>query len=434
MSQIITTHKNTDFDAFASLVAGTILYPDAIPVLPKNINPNVKAFISIHKDLFDIYSLSEISSENIEKLIVVDACSWDRLEKFDRFINKDDLEVVLWDHHMNGDIKPTWKCQEKMGATITLMLRHLIKEEKELTPIQATLFLAGLYEDTGCLTFQSTNSEDAYAAAYLLEKKADLKIVNTFLTPVYGEKQKDILFEMIKSSTRETINGYKVSFNQINIQGHIANLSVIVNMYREIVNVDAAFGIFKDDNQNKCMVIGRSGTEDINIGAIMRGLGGGGHPGAGSAMLKSEYINSDAIKETIKKLVAGSNHVSVHIRDIMSYPVLSVSSSTIMEKIAMILREKGCTGVPVIDEGEIVGVISRRDFRKITRESQLKSPVKAFMKRDVVDIESSRSIMDAARLMVNRDIGRLPVVDDGLIVGIITRSDVMSYLYDMLPG
>ena len=174
MSQIITTHKNTDFDAFASLVAGTILYPDAIPVLPKNVNPNVRAFLSIHKDLFEMMSLSDIDSEKVEKLFVVDACSWDRLEKPERFKSRGDLEVVLWDHHLNGDIEPAWKCQEKIGATITLMLRNLINEEKELTPIQATLFLAGLYEDTGGLTFQSTTAEDAYAAAYLLENKASL--------------------------------------------------------------------------------------------------------------------------------------------------------------------------------------------------------------------------------------------------------------------
>ena len=49
--QIITTHKGTDFDAAASVLAAKILYPEAIAVLPKSLNPNVKAFLSIHKDL-----------------------------------------------------------------------------------------------------------------------------------------------------------------------------------------------------------------------------------------------------------------------------------------------------------------------------------------------------------------------------------------------
>ena len=67
-------------------------------------------------------------------------------------------------------------CQERIGANITLMIREIKKKKILLTPIQATLFLIGLYEDTGSLTFSSTKPEDAHAAAYLLEKKADFII------------------------------------------------------------------------------------------------------------------------------------------------------------------------------------------------------------------------------------------------------------------
>ena len=51
--QIITTHKGTDFDAAAAVLTAKILYPEAIAVLPKSLNPNVRAFLSIHKNLFD---------------------------------------------------------------------------------------------------------------------------------------------------------------------------------------------------------------------------------------------------------------------------------------------------------------------------------------------------------------------------------------------
>jgi len=49
--QIVTTHKNTDFDALASVIAATLIYPGTVPILPRSLNPNVKAFLSIHKDL-----------------------------------------------------------------------------------------------------------------------------------------------------------------------------------------------------------------------------------------------------------------------------------------------------------------------------------------------------------------------------------------------
>lgn len=61
------------------------------------------------------------------------------------------------------------------------------------------------------------------------------------------------------------------------------------------------------------------------------------------------------------------------------------------------------------------------------------APVKAFMSTKVKTISAGKSPMQAARLMVRHDIGRLPVVDNGRIIGIITRSDTMRYFYDLLP-
>jgi nanoRNase/pAp phosphatase (c-di-AMP/oligoRNAs hydrolase) len=430
--QIITTHRSADFDGFASVVAGTILYPDATPVLPKALNQNVKAFLSIHKDLFKIKSINEIDQDMVKRLIVVDTSKWSRLESMKRLKDNEDLEIFLWDHHENQcDLKPTWRCQEKIGANITLMIREIKNRKILLTPIQATLFLIGLYEDTGSLSFPSTTAEDAYAAGYLLENKADLNILSTFLQPAYGEKQKNILFEMLKTAPRTKIDTFTVSINTMHIEGHVSNLSLVVNMYRDILNVDAAFGIFVHNDNEKCIVIGRSNVEDINVGSIMRSMGGGGHPGAGSAMVKS--VNPNALKDWLLELLRGNQQSSVLISDLMSYPVFSVASDTPMSEVADLLKEKGCTGLPVVDNERLVGIISRRDFKKIKKGSQLKAPVKAFMNTRNITIGPDKSPMEAARIMIKHDIGRLPVVKDDKIIGIMSRSDAMLYFYDLLP-
>jgi nanoRNase/pAp phosphatase (c-di-AMP/oligoRNAs hydrolase) len=433
LMKMITTHKGADFDALASVIAATLIYPDAVFVLPKAMNPNVKAFLSIHKDLFPYKHPDDIDLSAVTTLIVVDACNWDRLEGMKSLKDRTDLEVLIWDHHREGDIKPAWICQEPKGAAVTLLIREIKSRRILLTPMIATLLLMGIYEDTGNLTFSSTTAEDAAACAYLLERRADLTVLNSFLRPAYGEKQKNILFDMMNTTKRRKIRGYKIAFCHVPLDGHVGNLSVVVSMYRDLENVDAAFGLFQDEGKNKCIVIGRSAVEGLDLGKILRNLGGGGHPGAASALIKSEYLNVDTVIEMICELIDGNQRSSVQLSDLMSYPVHTVRSDIPMEEVAQLLRDKGFTGLPVIEDGQMVGVISRRDFKKMRKKEHMKSPVKAFMSKDILWVDSKKSPLEAVRMMIKHDIGRVPVMEDGEIIGILTRTDAMRYYYNLLP-
>ncbi len=429
---IITTHRNTDFDALASVAAANLIYPDAKPVLPNNLNPNVKAFLSLHKELLPMYAPKEINPDAVKRLVVVDINRWGRLEGLSRLKERDDLEIILWDHHMiDTDIEAHWKCQEPMGAAISLLSRRLRADQIELSPIQATLFLIGLYEDTGHLTFAGTRSDDARAAAYLLDNNADLGVLSSFLRPGYGEAHKDVLFEMLETAHRITLNGYKISISQITIDGHIDGLAMVVRMFRELLNLDAAFGIFSSRHTEKYMVIGRSDNEGVNVGAIMRGLGGGGHPGAGSAMLKA--VNPDAIAGMIMNLIEGNQEASVRVSDMMSAPVHTILPYDSMQTAKTILDQEGYTGLPVVENHQLMGVISKRDIRKVKNPRRLNAPVKGFMSQAVQTIAPDKNPIQAARLMVKYDIGRLPVIDGDKLIGIITRSDVMKHFYHSLP-
>ena len=428
---IVTTHKGTDFDALASVVAANLLYPGIVTVLPRSLNPNIRAFLSLHKDLFSYCSSKDIDLDAVDKLTVVDINRWDRLDQMDLLMGRRHLEIILFDHHGgNGDIKASWKCQEEMGANITLMIRYLKAQEIPITPIQASLFLAGLYEDTGNLTFLSTKAEDARAAAYMLENGADLHIIDAFLSPTYGRKQKDVLFRMLRKAERTIIDGYAVSINRLKIRGYVGNLAVVLQMYRKILNVDAAFGVFEMDG-NRCLVIGRSRTEDINVAAVMRHMGGGGHPGAGSAMLKS--TDPSIVESWIRVMVGECHRATVKIKDLMSFPVFTLMPETTMDLAGKSLRERGYKGAPVVDGDKLVGILSRRDFKKIRKKSQLQSPVKAFMSTGVMTISPDESPGHAAHLMIKHDLGRLPVVDKGKIVGIFSRSDAVADLYGLCP-
>jgi hypothetical protein len=79
--EIITTRKGTDFDALASVVAANMLYPDAATVLLLSLNPNVGAFLSLHKDLSGFCTSPEIDRHRVDEQIVVDTSRWARLDR-----------------------------------------------------------------------------------------------------------------------------------------------------------------------------------------------------------------------------------------------------------------------------------------------------------------------------------------------------------------
>lgn len=432
--QIVTSHKNTDFDALASIVGMTILNPDVLGVVPKLVNSNVDKFLSTHKTAFNIILPNELNHDNVTKLIVVDTDQWRRLDRMDKLKNRDDLEIEIWDHHMNGngDIKADWKRQEHIGATVTLVVRELKRKNIKLNPLDSTILLLGLYEDTGHLTFRSTTPEDAYAAAFLLENGADLHVASRFLNPPYEEIQKDILFEMMRDTKKVKINGRSIGLNMIHLDRKVTDLAAIVGMYRKIINVDAVFVTFFSDDK-RSMVISRSGTDMIDAGAIMKELGGGGHPGAASASVKSENFTAAQLQDEIVRLLHLQQREGAKIADIMSFPVTQVPPTATMKEVQKLMASNKIRGVLVTEDERVIGIVVLWDFKKIKQDRQWKMNVKAFMSRKIMSIAPDALPAEAAEIMAENDIGHLPVVHEGKLIGIVTRTDVLTYFYGVLP-
>ncbi len=430
---IATTHKNTDFDGLASVIAATLLYPGCVGVIPKMTNKNVEQFLSTHKTAFNLILPHEVPHDEVTKLIVVDTDQWQRLDRMERLAERKNLEIDLWDHHMlkTGDILPTWSCKEQIGSTVTLLVREMQKRRMKITSLDSTVMLIGLYEDTGHLSYPSTTAEDARAAAYLLDNRADLNVAGFFLNPPYEETQKEILFEMMKETEKFTINEYTIGFNCINLEKSVPNLAAIVNMYRKIVNVDALFVIFTSNNRNT--VIGRSGVENIHIGQAMANLGGGGHAGAGSATIKSKDISPQQIKEQILAELTSNKTESARISDIMSFPVISVTPTTPMRDVQTLMATEKIRGIMVMEDNTIHGIIVLWDLKRVKKEKHWDSPVKAFMVREIITIEPDAPISIGAGIMIENDVGYLPVVEDSKVIGIVTRTDILTYYYDLLP-
>lgn len=430
--QIATTHRNTDFDGLASIIAATLLYPGTVAVCPRNVNPNVHRFLSLHKTAFALVLAAEVDPASVTRLIVTDCNQWRRIERFDQLRDRDGVEILLWDHHLGiGDLSPHWQCVEKVGATITLMIREIKDRELSLTPLQATLFLLGLYEDTGQLTFGSTTPEDARAAAFLLEQGADLNIAVDFLNMAYGEVQKKVLFRLMRDAEQHEIKGKRVGIGVIRIDRHV-ELAMVVQLYGKIVNADAVFVVFANEDGGY-FLIGRSSAPEINVNTVLQRFGGGGHPGAGSATINDHHITAGEIRQKIIAALHEVQRGGALVADMMSFPVTAVSPDTPMHEIRQLMEEKKIRGVVVEEHDRLQGIVVLWDLKKLRLRKQWNSPVKAFMNRKVTTIAPEALAGEAADLMVKKNIGHLPVVQGEKVIGIVTRTDVINYLYGMLP-
>ena len=430
---IATTHRNTDFDGLASIIASTLVYPGTVAVCPKSVNPNVHRFLSLHKTSFDIILSGEVKLDDVRRLIVADTNQWRRIERLDSLKGRDEIELILWDHHMGiGDINPHWQCVEKIGATITLFVREIRSQAIALTPLQATLFLIGLYEDTGQLTFSSTTPEDARAAAFLLEQGADLTIVADFLNMAYGEVQKKVLFRLMRDAEQHEIKGKQVGLGVVHIHKHV-ELAMVVQLYGKIINADAVFVIFVNEGGDY-FIIGRSSTPEIDVNTILQRFGGGGHPGAGSATIHDTSVSPGELRQKIIAALNEEQRGAALVADMMSFPVTTVVPQTPMHEVQRIMEEEKIRGIVVEEDEQVQGIVVLWDMKKLKQRKQWNSPVKAFMNRNVATIAPDALASEAAELMLQKNIGHLPVVQGDKVIGIVTRTDIINYLYGMLPA
>lgn len=428
--QIITTHTNMDFDALASVVAGTLLYPGATGILPGHIMPEVKAFLSIHQDLFMVQPRKGFDESRVDSLIVVDANNWKRLDRMETLSSKPGVEIICWDHHMQGDtIGGREQHREEVGAAVTLLLEEMQRRDTAFSPMHATLFLLGIYDDTGCLCFSSATSRDAHMVGFLLANGADLNIVSAYLASAVDEAHTEVFSSMLASARILEVDGLKIGICLQPVKSGLTMLANLVTKYREFKGLDAAMGIFPTD-LDKCMVIGRSNPHGMDVGRIMRGLGGGGHAGAGSAVVKG--VPPDDLVQTISDLIRDTVQINVLVGTIMSKPQAFTANDTLtMAQAKAMLEQRNINAVMICRNDRFMGTLSRLDIAKAEKSGRLETSVKGWMKPHVPRISSAHGARQALELMNQSNDGILPVIDNECLTGVVTRGDILLEIYDI---
>lgn len=113
-------------------------------------------------------------------------------------------------------------------------------------------------------------------------------------------------------------------------------------------------------------------------------------------------------------------------RDLMSTPIRSIDPATTIAEAQQILLRYGHSGLPIVSRSNVlVGIISRRDVEIAAHHGFALAPVTGWMTTTVKTITPETTLPEIEALMVTYDLGRLPVVADGSLMGIVTRTDVL---------
>jgi CBS domain-containing protein len=121
----------------------------------------------------------------------------------------------------------------------------------------------------------------------------------------------------------------------------------------------------------------------------------------------------------------------LHISSVMVKDVFTVPKTMQLEDVAKLMLDNGIGSVPVMDDEKMVGIVSKADFVTLATGIAFdKITVKEIMSKKLVTVSPTERIVHARRQMLEAHVGRVPVVDDGELVGMITSKDLMRAFID----
>jgi tRNA nucleotidyltransferase (CCA-adding enzyme) len=430
--EVIITHVNADFDALASMLAAHKLYPEAKLVFPGSQEKSLRdffvrsAFYAVEPD-----RVKDITLEAITKLIMVDTRQRSRIGRFAEIVDRPQVEVHIYDHHppSTDDIKGTVEVVEEQGATITILVKILKERGIAITPDEATVMMLGVYEDTGSLTFSSTTEGDFEAAAYLRAQGASLHIISDMITRELSAEQVFLLNDLISSAERYDIRGIEVVIATGSSDRYIGDAAVLVNKLKDMENLNCVFALIR--MEDRIYLIARSRVAEVNVADVAVEFGGGGHPFAASATIRD--LTMVEAKEKLLSVLPEVVRPKVRARDIMIHPLKVIQEDdNLREAHGILSRYYTITVLPVLKGERLVGLIARPIVERAMLHGLGDLAAKEYMTTDFAVVGPDASLRDVQGYIVGENQRFLPVIEEGSLIGGITRTDLLRALHDAL--
>lgn len=426
--EIITCHHNSDFDALASMLAAKKLYPDAVPVFPGSQERVLRDFLTKNSFFqFETKAAKDIDLAQVERIILVDTRQPGRIGRLADALERPGVDVHIYDHHppMAGDIIGAIDVHRKVGATTTVMVGLLKEKGIDITSEEATVMMMGLYEETGCFTFISTTEEDLQAAAYLLSKGANLNIVTDYIVKEMTSDQISLLNEMLQSLDIINIGGVDIGITHVLVEEYKGDIAILAHKLRDMEGMDVLFVLAAVEG--RLHIIARSRIDEVDAGEIVAEFGGGGHHEAASASMKKIPIVE--AKERLINVLRDKVRIKKTAGDIMSFPVKTVSSSQSIAEAGDLMARYDMDALPVVDDGSVIGIISKASVSKARYHGLADSKVTDYMNAGIETLSPDASLSMVRQIIIEHNQPAVPVIDNGRLSGIISENDILKLLH-----
>jgi tRNA nucleotidyltransferase (CCA-adding enzyme) len=425
---VITTHVNADFDCLGAMVAAKRLYPDALLAFSGSQEKSMRDFfLKSSSYLFNFTRFKDIDLEKIDRLILVDCQHASRIGPFAAILGRPGLEIHIYDHHpdVQGSIVASGGVIRACGSTTTILTSILRESGKTVSPVEATLMMLGVYEDTGSLTFPGTTVEDFHAAAWLLEHGAQLNTVADFITQELTSEQVTLLNDLLHSLQKINCNGFEVNIASATLEHYVSDIAALAHMMRDMESLDVLFLVV--GMANRVYLVARSRISEVNVGEILREFGGGGHATAASATVKDLTVIQvlERLREVLLLMVNPLQDVAA----IMSSPVKSMPGETSIAAARELLTRYNVSAMPVMAGDTMIGVISRPIVEKAMYHALGRLPVTEYMHTEVMRATTRTPITTIKDYLVGHNRSFVPVFDGEQLVGVVTRTDLLRYMH-----
>jgi len=434
---LILSHANTDFDAFAGMLAAQLLYPGARICMHGGVNRNVREFYNLHAEQIPAVEPAVVDRDSVQRLLLIEVAEPARVGEFAELALRPGVELVVFDHHGEPRFEGATAFVAEAGSLVTNMLKLLIERGIKITPMQATAFALGIHEDTGSLTYSSTTQRDVEALAACMRAGSNQELLGRYLRGPLQPDQRELLRRLDDAREQREVAGLRLITAAARADAYIEDVSTLVSRIGDMADWDAL--VLAVAMEGRVLLVGRSRTSAVDVGDALAALGGGGHAQAASAIVRDQ--DPGAVLERAMSEIERVAKPPLRAGDVMSRPVHAVSSKDEISSVLVECQRLGLSGIQVSDDGALTGVVAREDLDRAVHHGLSHAPVKAVMSAGVPVVGRDATIGELRDLLAGGSADRLIVVPDGpyrkeeqvpaaAAEGVITGGDVLRALHE----